>query len=68
MRAVERLEVLSTTELRLHRVHQDLQEAVDHSKVVKRTLLTRGVPSPSFDHLERWIGVLSRVTGVHAAA
>jgi hypothetical protein len=57
-----------TGPMRLHEVHNDLVTARDHADVVRRALLARDVPVPSFDHLDRWLAVLSRVAGVSVAA
>jgi hypothetical protein len=44
------------------RVHRQLIEARDSAAVVTRTLSERELEVPNFDHLERWLGVLSRRT------
>lgn len=65
---VGQLAGLPTSEMRLQRVHQQLQEAQDHGRVVTRVLAERGVQPPNFAHLERWLAVLARVAGVSTAA
>jgi hypothetical protein len=45
---------------RLEVLHGNLLEAREHGLVVARTLRARGVDPPSFEHLDRWLGVLSR--------
>jgi hypothetical protein len=59
---------LPTSEMRLQRVHQRLQEARDHGRVVTRVLADRGESPPAFAHVERWLAVLARVAGVSTAA
>ena len=65
---VELLGALGTKELRLHRVFQDLERAISNAEVVERTLSTRGLPLPSFEHLFRLKAVLARVTGIPGMA
>lgn len=48
--------------LRLDPVHHQLVEARDSAAVVTRTLADRELEVRNFDHLERWLGVLSRLT------
>jgi hypothetical protein len=59
---VARLAGEPTKAMRLDRVHRQLVEARDSSAVVTRTLADRQLELPNFDHLERWLGVLSRLT------
>lgn len=55
-------------QLRIHHVHAQLQRARDDAQVVSRMLGQRALPSPSVDHIDRWLAVIARIAGVSAAA
>jgi hypothetical protein len=67
-REVAQLTGEPTKAMRLDRVHRQLIEARDSAAVVTRTLSDRELEVPNFDHLERWLGVLSRLTQAHDKA
>jgi len=54
--------------MRVQLIHEELVAAREHAVVVRRGFESRGLLPPSFDHLDRWIGVLGREAGVAAAA
>jgi hypothetical protein len=64
---VNRLMRLPTSSTRSQQLHDELVAARDHAQVVRRSLLAAGVTPPSFEHLERSLGVLTRLTAVAAA-
>lgn len=65
---VSRISRLPTLVWRVNQVHNDLLAARDHADAVRRTLMQRGVPMPSFDHLDRWLSTLARAADEIAAA
>jgi hypothetical protein len=68
MSEVAALAALPTAEMRVHHVHEGLVRARDDAQVVQRMLAARPGSAPDLAHLERWISVLARVTGVNVAA
>ncbi|MBI4261571.1 MAG: hypothetical protein HY658_13510 [Actinobacteria bacterium] len=65
---VSALAALPAGGMRIERVHADLLEAQGHGRVVHRVLTARGISPPSFDHLDRWLAVLSRIAESQIAA
>jgi hypothetical protein len=58
-----------TQPMRLEQVHRGFREARDLSTVVTRVLGDHELPAPHFEHLDRWLAVLSRsTTALHEAA
>jgi hypothetical protein len=58
-----------TEAMRIEHVHRGFREARDLSTVVKRVLGDHELPAPHFEHLDRWLAVLSRSsTALHEAA
>jgi hypothetical protein len=53
---------------RVELLHGKLLEAREHGLVVARTLRARGIDPPSFEHVDRWLGVLSRIAPTLAPA
>lgn len=51
---------------RVELVHGHLLEAREHGEVITRTLNARDLEAPPFEHLDRWLGVLSRTAGALA--
>lgn len=46
--------------MRVGHVHDSLMAAREHGRVVRRVLREQGIEAPGFDHIDRWIGLLSR--------
>lgn len=65
---VDDLRQRPTSNMRVQAVHEELITAREHAAVVRRAFESRGLTPPRFDHLDRWIGVLARESGVAAAA
>lgn len=65
VRAVRELE---TRSMRLDAVHEDLRNARELSRQVRRTLIGSLRDLPSFGHADRWIRVLGRESEIRAAA
>lgn len=54
--------------MRIDLIHEQLRDARETARVVRRTLLSRGLAYPAFDHLDRWIAVLGQSAQARAAA
>lgn len=54
--------------MRVDLIHEQLRDARETARVVRRALLSRGLPYPAFDHLDRWIAVLGQSAQARAAA
>jgi hypothetical protein len=39
---------------------EQLATAREHARVVRRALFAAQVPPPSFEHLDRWLGLLNQ--------
>jgi hypothetical protein len=50
--------------MRREHVHRSFREARDFAAVVSRVLGEKRLQAPDFEHLERWLAVLSRSTDV----
>lgn len=57
---------LPSLPIRVELVHNQLLAAREHGEVVTRTLRARGLDAPSFEHLDRWLGVLARTADAFA--
>jgi hypothetical protein len=58
-----------TAAMRVNRLHDHISQARDRADLVRRTFEDAGLEAPSFDHLDRWLGVLARVaTAARTAA
>jgi len=68
MNEVDRLRAEATPALRINRMHDQLVEAREHARVVRRVLSQQGIQPPDFTHLDRWLGCLTRAAGVTTAA
>ncbi len=55
---VAKLRERRTSQMRVEQVHEQLRDAREASQIVRRTLAAKSLPIPSFQHLDRWIGVL----------
>ncbi len=55
---VDQLRQRPSSTMRVDLVHEQLRDARETARVVRRALLAKGLPYPSFDHLDRWIAVL----------
>lgn len=65
LRELDALEHLRTESLRVQHVRQRLDEARDSGRLVNRVWREMGREEIDFGHLDRWLGVLTRVaTGV----
>lgn len=67
-REVEELRVLPTDGMRRDRVHEQLRDARETGRVVRRALAKHTGDVPSFAHVDRWIGVLGLDTRMPAIA
>lgn len=65
---VEALRDTPTGALRIDLVHEQLRDAREHGAAVRRALARGTADVPDFDHIDRWIGVLSHEGGLAAAA
>lgn len=65
---VAQLEREPTRAMSLARVHDQFVEARELATVVSRTLGDRGVDSPSFAHIDRWLAVVATLSEMPAAA
>jgi hypothetical protein len=54
--------------LRLEVVHQQLLGAREHARAVRRAFFAKQITPPSFEHLDRWIGLLARQDELREAA
>jgi len=59
---VRELAAQATREFRLEHVNERLVQARETASVVTRALEAREIGAPRFDHLDRWTGVLARLT------
>ena len=57
---------LPTGDMRIEEVHKQLLEAQGHAQVVTRVMRQRGKAAPSFDHIDSWLSLLSRVAGIRS--
>ncbi len=65
---VKELSNQPTAELRRDWVHERLRDARGAGSAVRKALSNGGADLPTFEHLDRWIGVLARQTRLTAAA
>ena len=65
---VRRIRELDTRMMRLDAVHEDLRNARELGRQVRRTLIGNLRDLPSFDHNERWLRVIAREAEARAAA
>jgi hypothetical protein len=65
---IDDMRAKSTGALRIDHVHEQLRDAREHGTAVRRALARHEVDIPSFDHIDRWIGVLAHEGGLAAAA
>lgn len=65
---IEELRKSPTSGMREDAVHEQLRDAREDGSVVRRVLAGQTDDLPSFDHLERWMGVLVREGGLSRAA
>jgi hypothetical protein len=50
----------ATSGLRLDHVRERLRDAQETGRVVRRSLIELGSDAPRFEHLDRWISLLSQ--------
>ena len=65
---VRRIRALETPSMKLDLVHEELRDARELGRQVRRTLIGNLRELPSFDHTDRWIRVLGREAEARAAA
>jgi hypothetical protein len=65
---VEQVRQLPTSNARLQAVHQQLLAARSHASTAARVLRSAQIDVPSFEHVDRWLGLISRVAGIDVAA
>lgn len=54
--------------MRLHFAYDGLLDARENGAVVRRAFVQKGLEAPSFEHLDRWIGLLSREAHISSVA
>jgi hypothetical protein len=65
---VDRLRRKPTVEMKVEHVHNNLLEAREQSRVVRKALAAKGIIPPKFSHLDRWLGLIAREASVPEAA
>lgn len=65
---VQELRSCPTPAARRDRVHEQLRDARETARLVRRAAASGGLPCPRFDHLDRWIGLLAREQALPAVA
>jgi hypothetical protein len=65
---VAEIATLPSRTFRVELLHGKLLEVREHGLVVARSLRARGVDPPSFEHVDRWLGVLARTAPTLAPA
>lgn len=68
MAEIEGLRNAPTNGLRVDLIHERLRDAREHGTAVGRALGRSTSDLPSFDHIDRWIGVLAHEGGLASAA
>jgi hypothetical protein len=65
---VRRIRELETSSMKLDLIHEELRDARELGRQVRRTLIGNLRELPSLDHPDRWIRVLGREAEARAAA
>jgi len=65
---IEALRARPTDQMRIDLVYEQLRDAREAGRVVRRALTALGTAGPNFDHIDRWIAVLARETELSQAA
>lgn len=65
---VRKIRELQTRTMKIDAIHEDLRDARELGRLVRRTLIGHLQELPTFDHTDRWIRVLGREAEARAAA